>query len=102
MFTSTNPSPQPSPRLDGERELFPFGAGVWMQPEEAGGAKFAGVRHGMFHVAGAFSRVDNFRTRTGQPPDFFRQRIDRNGLGGTRMILLSQKALASLRHTRCV
>jgi hypothetical protein len=26
MFTSTNPSPQPSPRLDGERELFPFGA----------------------------------------------------------------------------
>jgi len=28
MFTSTNPSPQPSPRLDGERELFPFGAGV--------------------------------------------------------------------------
>jgi hypothetical protein len=50
--------------------------------EEAGGAKFAGVRHGMFHVAGAFSRVDNFRTRTGQPPDFFRQRIDRNGLAG--------------------
>jgi hypothetical protein len=24
MFTSSNPSPQPSPRLDGERELFPF------------------------------------------------------------------------------
>jgi hypothetical protein len=28
MFTSTNPSPQPSPRLDGERVLFPFGACV--------------------------------------------------------------------------
>jgi len=26
MFTSTIPSPQPSPRLGGERELFPFGA----------------------------------------------------------------------------
>jgi hypothetical protein len=25
---STNPSPQPSPRLGGERELFPFGACV--------------------------------------------------------------------------
>jgi len=32
MFTSTNPSPQPSPRLDGERELFPFGACVKMRP----------------------------------------------------------------------
>jgi hypothetical protein len=32
MFTSTNPSPQPSPRLDGERELFPFSACVKMHP----------------------------------------------------------------------
>jgi len=32
MFTSTNPSPQPSPRLDGERVLFPFGACVKMHP----------------------------------------------------------------------
>jgi len=35
MFTSTNPSPQPSPRLDGERELFPFGAGVKMHPRSS-------------------------------------------------------------------
>jgi hypothetical protein len=28
MFTSMNPSPQPSPRLGGERELFPFGVCV--------------------------------------------------------------------------
>jgi hypothetical protein len=32
MFTSTNSSPQPSPRLDGERELFPFGAGIKLRP----------------------------------------------------------------------
>jgi hypothetical protein len=32
MFTSTNPSPHPSPRLGGERELFPFGACVKMYP----------------------------------------------------------------------
>jgi hypothetical protein len=32
MFTSTIPSPQPSPRLGGERELFPFGAGVKLHP----------------------------------------------------------------------
>jgi hypothetical protein len=32
MFTSTSPTPQPSPRLGGERELFPFGAGVKMHP----------------------------------------------------------------------
>jgi hypothetical protein len=32
MFTSTNPSPQPSPRLDGERVLFPFDACVKMHP----------------------------------------------------------------------
>jgi len=30
MFTNTNPSPQPSPRLGGARELFPFGVGVKM------------------------------------------------------------------------
>jgi hypothetical protein len=35
MFTSTNPSPQPSPRLDGERELFPFGACVKIRPPQA-------------------------------------------------------------------
>ena len=32
MFTGSNPSPQPSPRLDGERELFPFGTYVKMHP----------------------------------------------------------------------
>jgi hypothetical protein len=32
MFTSTSPSPQPSPRLGGDRELFPLGAGVKMRP----------------------------------------------------------------------
>jgi len=32
MFTSTNPSPRPSPRLGGERELFPFDAFVEMRP----------------------------------------------------------------------
>ena len=32
MFTSTSLSPQPSPRLGGERELFPFGAYVKMRP----------------------------------------------------------------------
>ena len=32
MFTSTIPSPQPSLRLGGARELFPFGAGVKLHP----------------------------------------------------------------------
>ena len=36
MFTSTIPSPQPSLRLGGARELFPFGAGVKLHPRVLG------------------------------------------------------------------
>jgi hypothetical protein len=43
MFTS--PSPQPSPRLGGERELFPFGAGVKLRPEAPAGNKRAFRNH---------------------------------------------------------